>query len=55
MPLYQYHCGNCNKRFTEQHSMHEHDGRRIQCPKCRSRKVNRVMEPFFARTSNKSV
>jgi len=54
MPAYDYLCKKCGKRFTTVHSMTEHDKARVACPKCNSRKVERVLAAFFAKTSKKS-
>jgi len=54
MPLYEYICRKCKKRFSELLRIKEHDSKRIHCPKCKSRDVKAVIEPFFAKTSRKS-
>jgi putative FmdB family regulatory protein len=55
MPTYDYKCTECRKSFAEQQSFEEHDrGKRVKCPKCGSRKVERVLSPVFAKTSKKS-
>ena len=54
MPTYDYACVKCGKRFSVVHSIAEHDRKRVCCPKCGSRKPQRVITAFLARTSKKS-
>ena len=54
MPLYEYVCKKCHKKFSEVLTIHEHDTKRIRCPKCQSTAVEKVIEPFFARTASKT-
>jgi putative FmdB family regulatory protein len=54
MPLYEYICRKCKKKFSEVLMIKEHDTRKVHCPKCKSQDVEPVIEPFFAKTSRKS-
>ena len=54
MPLYEYVCRKCKRKFSEVLTVKEHDARKIHCPQCKSRDVESVIEPFFAKTSRKS-
>lgn len=54
MPLYEYICNKCHRKFAEVLSIKEHDTRKIQCPKCHSIDLQKVIEPFFARTASKT-
>ncbi|MBI4540914.1 MAG: zinc ribbon domain-containing protein [Gemmatimonadetes bacterium] len=54
MPIYEYRCQKCGELFTRVQHIDEHQRARPQCPKCRSRKVEQVFGPFFAKTSKKS-
>jgi len=54
MPTYAYHCNECDKDFTLQMSVKEHDKDAVKCPDCNSKKVRHKLEPFFAKTSRKS-
>jgi putative FmdB family regulatory protein len=54
MPIYEYRCTKCRKRFSQQQAIEEHDRRRPACPKCKSRAVEQVFSPFFAKTVRKS-
>src|SRR2546422_2752800 len=47
MPIYEYRCTKCRKRFTQQEGIEEHGRRRPACPKCKSRAVQQVFSPFF--------
>lgn len=54
MPIYEYRCTKCRKRFSQQEGIEEHGRRRPACPKCKSRAVEQVYSPFFAKTVRKS-
>jgi putative FmdB family regulatory protein len=55
MPLYEYRCTKCRKRFARTQSMSQHAGRpNPACPKCDSRAVEPVFSQFFAKTVRKS-
>ena len=54
MPLYEYVCRKCGKKFNEVLTIKEHDEKKIQCPKCRSQDLEHVIEPFFAKTASKT-
>jgi putative FmdB family regulatory protein len=55
MPYYDYQCSECGKKFTTKETFEEHDEHKgLQCPKCESRKVERVVGAVFAQTSKKS-
>jgi len=54
MPIYEYRCIKCRKRFSQQEGIAEHGRRRPTCPKCKSRAVEQVYSPFFAKTVRKS-
>jgi len=54
MPIYEYRCTKCRTRFTQQQGIEEHGRRRPACPKCKSRAVQQVFSPFFAKTVRKS-
>ena len=54
MPIYEYRCTKCHKRFSRQEGIEEHGRRRPACPKCKSRAVEQVFSPFFAKTVRKS-
>jgi putative FmdB family regulatory protein len=54
MPIYEYRCTKCDAQFTRQEGIEEHDRTRPACPKCRSRAVEQLLSPFFAKTVRKS-
>lgn len=54
MPLYEYICKKCHKKFSEVLTITEHETRKPHCPKCKSRALEKVIEPFFARTASKT-
>jgi putative FmdB family regulatory protein len=54
MPIYEYLCKECNKRFTLVLSLTEYEKRLPACPKCKSRKVEQLPAAFFAVTARKS-
>lgn len=54
MPLYEYVCRKCGKKFSEMLTIKEHETKKIHCPNCQSTDLEHVLEPFFAKTSNKS-
>ena len=54
MPVYEYQCVKCGKRFARTLSFHEHDTERVRCPKCKSLRVVQQFSSFFAQTKKKS-
>jgi putative FmdB family regulatory protein len=54
MPLYEYACRKCGEKFSQTLTIKEHDTKRVKCPKCQSGDVQKIIEPFFAKTSRKS-
>ena len=54
MPIYEYRCMKCRRRFSQQQGIVEHDRKRPACPKCKSRAVEQVYSAFFAKTVRKS-
>jgi putative FmdB family regulatory protein len=54
MAIYEYRCAKCRTRFSQQQGIAEHGRRRPACPKCKSRVVEQVFSPFFAKTVRKS-
>ncbi len=45
MPLYEYRCEKCGKRFEKLRRMQDAD-REIQCPECLSDEVERLLSSF---------
>ena len=54
MPLYEYICKKCHKKFGEVLTLKEHDAKKVRCPKCKSKELEKVIEPFFAKTPSKT-
>ncbi|MBI3951312.1 MAG: zinc ribbon domain-containing protein [Acidobacteria bacterium] len=54
MPVYDYRCGKCSKKFSLTMTISDHDKRNVKCPKCGSRKVEQQVAAFYAVTSKKS-
>jgi len=54
VPIYEYRCTKCRKRFSQPEPIAEHGRRRPACPNCKSRVVEPVYSPFFAKTVRKS-
>lgn len=54
MPLYEYVCKDCHRKFDKILTVHEHDIAKIQCPKCASARVEKVIEPVVVITSSKT-
>jgi len=47
MPLYEYLCRKCGKRFEKLRKMQDAD-RDLECPGCRSGEVERQLSTFAA-------
>jgi len=43
MPIYEYHCGQCEHEFEK---LVFNSSEKIVCPKCKSKKVGRMMSAF---------
>ena len=54
MPLYEYLGRKCHKKFGEVLTLKEHETKKLHCPKCQSTDLEKVIEPFFARTASKT-
>lgn len=54
MPLYEYVCKKCHKKFGEVLTLKEHETKRVECPKCHHTELENVIEPFFAKTTSKT-
>ena len=47
MPMYEYRCQKCGKRFEMLRRMQDAD-RDLKCPECRSEEVERLLSTFAA-------
>ena len=54
MPIYEFVCLDCKKEFDVVKSVGEYDPKRIECPKCHSKKVERHWSRVFVETTRKS-
>jgi putative FmdB family regulatory protein len=54
MPTYEYRCRECHTVFDRIEPLAEHGHRTPPCPKCKSKNVEQVLTPFFAKTSHKA-
>ncbi|MGQ9776239.1 MAG: FmdB family zinc ribbon protein [Thermodesulfobacteriota bacterium] len=43
MPIYEFHCDECNHEFEK---LVFHSSEKIFCPQCHSKKVNRILSTF---------
>ena len=54
MPTYEFRCQKCEKRFTLIMSISDYEKKKVQCPKCKSKRVKQQITPFQTKTSKKS-
>jgi len=55
MAVYEYRCLECRKRFEIVEPIAQHERRPAKkCPKCGTRKVERVYSSLFVETARKS-
>ncbi|MFQ6110645.1 MAG: zinc ribbon domain-containing protein [Nitrospinota bacterium] len=54
MPTYDFRCKACGKTVSMIMSFKEYDSKRPKCPKCGSRRLERLVTPFSTITSKKS-
>jgi putative FmdB family regulatory protein len=54
MPVYEFVCRKCRKKFEVVGTVAEYDPKKVKCPKCKSRSVERRWSRVFAVTSKKS-
>ena len=54
MPVYEYQCQGCRHQFTVALTITEHDKLKVECPKCKNKKVEQRMSAFYAKTAKKS-
>lgn len=47
MPMYEYRCRRCEKKFEMLRRMQDAD-RELECPDCRSAEVERMVSAFAA-------
>jgi putative FmdB family regulatory protein len=54
MPVYEYQCRSCGKRFAETMGVDDLDKRKLQCPSCRSQDTEQVIEAAYVKAAKKS-
>ncbi len=54
MPIYEFRCRECKKKFQVVRSIAEYDPKKVTCPKCNTKKVDRVWSGISVQTSKKS-
>jgi putative FmdB family regulatory protein len=54
MPVYEFICRACRKRFSVTKPIAKYDPKKVACPKCESKKVDRRWASVFVKTSRKS-
>ena len=54
MPIYEYVCLDCKKGFSKVESISAHDPKKVTCPKCKKKKVERRWTSVSVTTSKKS-
>jgi len=47
MPIYEYQCTQCEKKFEVRQSFGE-DGTKLNCPKCHAPNPKRLFSSFFS-------
>ena len=48
MPLYEYFCRRCHKKFGEVLTIKEHETKKVQCPNCKYHELEHVIERLVA-------
>ena len=54
MPVYEYQCLGCKHPFAVALTITEHGKLKVECPKCKSKKVEQRLSTFYAKTAKKS-
>ena len=53
MPLYEFRCADCKKKFDLRLSLSELDRKRYRCPKCRGRHLEKLVSSVSVVTARK--
>jgi putative FmdB family regulatory protein len=53
-PFTNYVCRKCHNKFGEVLTIKEHETKKVHCPKCQGTELEKVIEPFFAKTARKT-
>ncbi len=54
MPIYEYICENCNRKFESLRSIKDADAP-IPCHYCQSQQTHRIVSVFFAQSGGKVI
>jgi len=56
MAMYEYRCKECESLFTVSETISQHETKKSKpkCPKCGTRKTERMFSGFYAKTASKS-
>lgn len=54
VPVYEYRCLDCDKKFEVVETMAEHGEHEVLCPDCRKSNIERIWSRVVAVTSKKS-
>ncbi len=54
MPVYEYSCLDCKRKFSEVKPVSAYDSKKVKCAKCGSKNVERLWSSAFVETSKKS-
>ncbi len=55
MPVYEYICQDCRKRFEIVETVARHETKHVvRCPKCSSKQVERCWSSVYVETAKKS-
>lgn len=54
MPIYEFNCKACKKPFEIVESLASYDPKKVKCPECGSKRVERRWSTVYAVTSKKS-
>ena len=54
MPVYEFHCSDCKKTFEIVQSISAYSPKKVTCPECGGKHLERVWSRVYAVTSKKS-
>ncbi len=54
MPTYEFKCLNCQNKFQIIESITKYDQKKVKCPKCGEKKLERLFSGVYVQTSSKS-
>jgi len=54
MPVYEFLCLDCKKKFSESKPISAYDPKKVKCPKCGRRRVERRWSTVHLETAKKS-